>query len=335
MNLHHLQRILEITGIPKTIATLIISWNQALPRRSARHGITWSTPLQEASDYKYSKTNQPLWGFTDYEYWINRKRIEETTRPEIRNYEYYRGVSQGMPTSPLLSTMMLAPYLMNQESIVLYADDGIILSRSPICPPHFPEQTGIELNHDKSHTIREYGQDMRPIKFLGITYRKEESVILTDTKVSGGTLTGTTRNSLKEFKLDKLDLFKEAGYYLNYNGEALETFDCWFNQKIAGYLQSRLYLGSYDSANILQDFAYNYTSQSWADLESRRQDNLRKKDLGYYLNGDEVTELTVFNSSSYANQSLSRWIDKVRPYKNSNCLSIHVSNPSVTSGLKK
>jgi hypothetical protein len=40
VNLQYLENVLLITGIPSKITKLIISWNQALPKNSPRHGIT-------------------------------------------------------------------------------------------------------------------------------------------------------------------------------------------------------------------------------------------------------------------------------------------------------
>jgi retron-type reverse transcriptase len=68
VNLHYLEKILLITKIPKYAVDLIIRWNQTLPSNSPRHGITWKNPLEEASDYKYSRTGKPLIGHTDYAY---------------------------------------------------------------------------------------------------------------------------------------------------------------------------------------------------------------------------------------------------------------------------
>jgi len=331
VNLCYLKKILLITGIPAEISEYIIRWNQTLPHRSPRHGITWRTPLEEASDYKYSQVGIPLIGFSDYTYWINRKRCEEILNPLIRDYEYYRGVSQGMPTSPLLSTLLLAPLLTKpQESIVLYADDGIILSQSPITPPQFPDESGISLNLEKSHHVKRSGKWLRDMKFLGITYTYSPDAPK-DSRVNSGTLMNNTRTP-KTFTLDKLEAFYHAGYYVNYEGVALETFDNWFNQKIAGYLQSRLYLGGYHDGDVMQEFAYNYEPKSWSELEMRRLRGNRSKGLSYLLHGNEAPELTIFNSSSFANQSLSRWLKTYCPYKNGSCLPFPVTQSSLSGG---
>lgn len=306
INLCYLSRILTITGIPNNIVSHIIKWNQTLPTRSPRHGITWLTPLDEASDYKYSKIGIPLFGFTDYEYWINRKRNEEKDNPQIRHYEYYRGVSQGMPTSPLLSTLILAPQLLREEGIVLYADDGVIISNSdPVKTPFFPDETGIRLNYDKSKTVKKDGVWLSPLKFLGLTYTYDPTSP-TDVLVSGGTLSTSTRTP-KKFTLDHLDLMRSAGYYHNYTGGLESTYDFWLQQKLAGYLQARLYAGGYDESTVLQDFIYNYKPFSWSDLERIRQGT---QGQGTYRLNSETNppDLTIFNSSSYANQSLSRWL---------------------------
>lgn len=308
VNLCYLSKILKITGIPIPIVELIIKWNQTLPTRSPRHGITWRHPFDEASDYKYLKIGKPLIGFTDYEYWINAKRKEETHRPELRNYEYFRGVSQGMPISPILSTILLAPLLQKvNEGIVLYADDGLIVSNLPILPPAFPLESGISLNLEKSNHVKRNGTWLKPLKFLGLTYTYNPNSP-SDTLVNSGTLRNSTRTP-KDFELHHLDAFRKAGYYLNYSGQISETFDHWLKTKIAGYLQSRLYQGSYETSDLLQEFAYNYIPNSWAHLETERRTAASKKGLTYLLNQDkDVPAFTIFNSSSYANQSLSRWL---------------------------
>jgi hypothetical protein len=306
VNLSYLSKLLKITGIPIHIADTIIKWNQTLPRRSPRHGITWANPLDEAQDYKYHKTGVNLIGHTDYTYWINRKRQDEYLDPTITPYEYYRGVSQGMPTSPLLSTILLAPHLHlnSTESIVLYADDGIIFSNHAIIPPVFPKQTGISLNSSKSSHVKINDVWQHALKFLGLTYTYSPDSP-SDTLIHSGTLRNSTRIP-KSFTLSKLDAFREAGYYVNYSGNVDTTFDHWLKTKIAGYLHSRLYLGNYEDNDVLQDFSYNYESRSWAHLECRRRPSVSSP-ATYRINSDkDVPAFTIFNSSSFANQSLSR-----------------------------
>jgi hypothetical protein len=159
VNLDYISNFLTLTGVPDHILTKIKHWNQTLPHQSERHGITWSTPLEEANDYKYSKTGHRLHGYSDYSYWINRKRIEETTNPSLKNYEFYRGVSQGMPTSPLLSTIILAPHIIQTNThTLLYADDGIMTTTEPtLSLPILPSETGISYNLTKSKLVKSGG----------------------------------------------------------------------------------------------------------------------------------------------------------------------------------
>jgi len=305
VNLTYLSRYLTITGIPRHITDQIISWNQALPQRSPRHGITWANPLEEARDYKYYVTGAPFHSHTDYQYWMNRKRIAETENPSLKNYEFFRGVSQGMPTSPLLSTILLAPHVQRpHESIVLYADDGLIFSPYPIAPLHFAGHTGITLNSTKSSDIKISKVWQHSLKFLGMTYTHSPDSPV-DQKVYDGTLVSSTRTP-KNFALSKLEAFRSAGYYINYTGDPMTTFDHWLHTKISGYLQSRLYLGKFNDEDVLQDFAYNYERHSWSYMENKRQ---RLNPLHYRISSESVSPTyTIFNSSSYANQSLSRWL---------------------------
>jgi len=160
VNLHYLKKILEISGIPTVIVNYIIKWNQTLPSNRLRHGITWKSPLEEASDFKYMHTSRTLNGFSDYTYWINRKRSEELEKPELRNYEYFRGVSQGMPISPLLASLILAPNLASPNvSLLLYADDGIMFSEeNTINLPILPPESGISFNYSKSKIVKSHGK---------------------------------------------------------------------------------------------------------------------------------------------------------------------------------
>jgi hypothetical protein len=125
-----------------------------------------------------------------------------------------------------------------------------------------------------------------------------------DNKVDSGRLLNSTRTP-KDFSLDKLEAFQKAGYYLNYEGTPSETFDHWLNQAIAGYLLSRLYNGGYHEDNLIQDFTFQYIPRSWAALEVHRRRH--SSSPSYILNSEgSIPEFTVFNSSSFANQSLSR-----------------------------
>lgn len=209
-----------------------------------------------------------------------------------------------MPTSPLLATLILAPYLRKpNEEIVLYADDGLIFNNSEhLLVPIFPPETGIILHPGKSGVVKEAHQWKRPLKFLGLTYHPEASS--TDESISGGTLTTSTRIP-KTFKLHELDTFRLAGYYMDYTGQINETYDHWLKQRIGGFLLSRLYIGDYHEEDLLQNFTLSYEPQSWMDLEMARR--ARSPEDSYRLSSDSATpDFTIFNTSSLANQSLSR-----------------------------
>jgi hypothetical protein len=313
VNLDYLGDILKKTGIPKDVVDLLIKWNRTLPYKGPRHGLSWQSPMEEASDYKYHEIREVLHGFNDYTYWINKKRITEIQKPHLKHYEYYRGVSQGMPISPLLSSIILAPCLQKGNmDMVLYADDGILFSNEPrVIPPILPIESGLRYNLKKCGNIKVNNHYQTPIKFLGVKYTHDERTI-SDKLCYQGTLESSTRNLTSPFSLSLLERFKEAGYHLSYEGKLSETFDHWLHTKIGGYLMSRLYNGSYDPCDVLQDFTLNYRDHSWCSLELDRM----SKTPDIKLNGRSFTEnITVFNSSSLANQSLSRWIKLKCPRK--------------------
>jgi hypothetical protein len=222
------------------------------------------------------------------------------------NYEHYRGVSQGMPTSPLLASLILAPNLASRSvEMLLYADDGILFSyENTIQLPIIPAETGISFNHSKSGEIKTHNTWHTSLKFLGLTYKPGGKTSDVSTSIHGGTLTTSTRTP-KEFTLSKLNAFIEAGYSPSYEGHISHTFDKWLETKISGYLQSRLYAGRYDAENLIQDFSFSYEHHSWSSLEETRHSNPHP----YILNSSsDIPPLTVFNSSSFANLSLCRWL---------------------------
>jgi hypothetical protein len=79
----------------------------------------------------------------------------------------HSGVPQGGNTSPLLAILALLPLFDRVKElghkIVMYADDGIIYSDKPINLENIfnddsIRDTGVEVNLNKSHSIKENGK---------------------------------------------------------------------------------------------------------------------------------------------------------------------------------
>ena len=122
--------------------------------------------------------------------------------------------------------------------------------------------------------------------------------------ISRGLLSNSTRNNTKAqgYIFDKLAEFRAAGYYhiSNYTKSPVE-YDAWFKTKLSGYIQSRIYSGQSDVANIEQIFHYVFEKNSWADLENRKQ-------LRYNVINYPIKQMDTFTSSSYACEYLCKYI---------------------------
>jgi len=60
----------------------------------------------------------------------------EYSRGVGSNQYFGRGVPQGMPLSPLLSTLYLEETILKNQDAVMYADDGLIFTNKPFQHPN-------------------------------------------------------------------------------------------------------------------------------------------------------------------------------------------------------
>jgi len=250
-------------------------------------------------------------GIAEMENWLRTKRSEEQDNPEIRRAGFFFGVSQGAPLSPLLSTFMLIPHLLmsDTQSIVQYADDGIIYNYDADPKLEFPIETHITIHPTKSRTIKQSGCWQHPLKFLGMTYVPpffHSEKLTPANNIKGGVLVNSTRQR-KPFILQEIDLVNKACMYdlketSFLNSKYHHTFEDFFKTKYFGFLQSRIYAGTINLDEVIQEFSYHFENWSWADMENRRP-TIRR------LNGvTEDVQLDIFNSSSFACLSLAKRI---------------------------
>ena len=317
VNLDVLGDLLLRTGIPLKLVIQLLHWNRTLPQTGELNK-TWSNgeELQQSQNYhqyrQYSKTlnylqyrgNSPL-----YDGLINNQNVQlSQSNQDKEHYSYYYGVSQGSPTSPLLSTFVLIPYLLLNKDIVQYADDGILYSDAPInLNLEFPIETGIKQNLQKSHQIKVNGTWLTPLTYLGISYIPTELMpeerFDNSVTTKGGILLNWTRTN-KDYMFehfDGIDLAIRRDSSMTMSNSL--SFEEWFNSKYAGFVISRLYLGK-DLLEIMQDFTYRFEKWSWSDLNSHQEQQNNKSGR---------IDLDVFNSSSFASFSLARKIQATFP----------------------
>jgi retron-type reverse transcriptase len=237
----------------------------------------------------------------------------------------YRGLPQGLPTSPILTITALEHLFVKKcnWNLVMYADDGLIYGNGE--PPSEKEilenlsspRWGIEINREKSRFAKLPGQEI-DLKFLGM-------------RLKGDTLSAETREG-SVLKYDKHDLVSIYDFLENWNstytdkyrqitpwsaehrarvekdieGETNKDFPQWnyFNwhhaekrthweelasSRLFGLIQSRLFQGDWNS-DITQCFSLSSVKHSWVhNIENIR--DLQDVSLG---------SVNVFNSTSFA-----------------------------------
>ncbi len=216
LNLDYLHKMLLSVGVHPTLAATLINCSRTAPQKG-KEPQTFSSQHENVILYKYHKSH--IWGIYDsweLDYWKWQLQEESKFNPRVLCKGYYCGVSQGAPTSPLLSTLMLIPTLMLSSlyKIVQYADDGILYDYTSLPSLRFPPETGITIHPQKSEEIRREGVWLKPLKFLGQVYLPEsllpEGLILTpDNDTCGGIIMNKTRTP-KDFSVDQLQLIKQA-----------------------------------------------------------------------------------------------------------------------------
>lgn len=219
------------------------------------------------------------------------------------------GVAQGSASGPLLAAYALIPFMKQTpllkgkinwglpETSLSYADDAIFFSNKPFSllePLGIAAKTsGIEINLDKSDWVKYDGKWEKSFTFLGLSY-------------DGTTLSANTRKGSKLILAEEekewiiaLEWFEDnhATYVplssgaSNLNTRFGDTWDSIMKSRYWGLIQSRLYQGSWDTKELIQEFDFKYKEKSWCDIYVERWRSITK-------------EMNVFNSSSFASESL-------------------------------
>jgi hypothetical protein len=202
------------------------------------------------------------------------------------------GVPQGAPTSPLLSLLATnTMFKFKGINCLMYADDGILYSNKPFGTfgdGVFPKpsiETGIEYNWSKSKWIKAKGVWREELKFLGLTYNGVKDELRASTR-KGSTLIMDKELLVQEVikrEVDDESLNELLDQSFSDYGIKWEMY---MKNKIMAFIQSRLYIGTWNLKDFKQDFTYTWAHNSWSSK---------------YGDG---SNLDIFNSSSVA----SKWL---------------------------
>jgi len=117
---------------------------------------------------------------------------EDTQHERSKHYgldEPGRGTPQGYNTSPFLCVMTVGHILKGIEGLTMYMDDGIITApTSQILHERYAAfkqalgSAGLVIAPNKTHFVKENGQWLRDLKFLGAKYIWSRDVITSETR---------------------------------------------------------------------------------------------------------------------------------------------------------
>lgn len=217
---------------------------------------------------------------------------------------------------------------------MMYADDGLLYSDKPFDPEeilNFPLNSGIRAHKEgvKSKWVKKNGEWIIPLKFTGKKYIPKSLLAsefvdpnnktFENANVNGGLIVNATKNP-KTFIFDKSKAFSLATlfdkWYLlknkvrKYHSQAGQTItignsygeikmnDLTHNNHYSGYIDSRIYLGSYHNLPIEDSWKeYKYISNSWSD------------NINQIESGNQLSKLiNLFTASSFANSHFAHYL---------------------------
>lgn len=213
----------------------------------------------------------------------------------------FEGVAQGANTSPILANLIMDIWVKHCKNegheIVAYADDSVVFSDHPI-RTKAPADTGIVIHKDKTGYVKHAGNWVKPLKFLGLEFdgkqfsahtRKGSRLVLEDRMKLLLELFNELHNRTGILNPDELLEYINSKITTVGVSEKLQikgTWEDYFKSRLIGFIQSRLYHGSWNLDNLEQDFNLKFVDGSW--MSTRLSDKVS----------------SIFDASSYASTSL-------------------------------
>lgn len=168
--------------------------------------------------------------------------------------------------------------------------------------PHLCPWENIQISSEKSAWVKWNGKWLKPLKFLGIIYYGRLN------KLAALTRRGSTLVMDKEQLIRKKALLSRTGQTEEVDDITRDTstWEWMVKMKLWGFIQSRLYSGTWNLDDFKQEFAYRFIKGSWSDLtfDTYGPGAFRKRSKDHTLIIGKASNISIINSSSFACKSV-------------------------------